>query len=452
MIDLGIVKPGSTIRVPFASFAGSTGASSATTNFAAADLKIFKDGSTTERASTAGFTATADFDTNTGLNVFVIDLADNTTAGFYSAGSEYLVAVADVTVDTQTVRFWGARFVIGLPDAVLNTTIATLASQTSFTLTAGPAEDDALNGCVVYIHDVASAVQGGFAVVSDYTGSTKTVTLAAGTTFTAAASDNIMVFPPVSLHQIQGDAQSAADLKDFADAGYDPATNKVQGVVLTDTVTTYTGNTPQTGDAYAIVNSGTHGNAALKTLIDAIDNFVDTEIADLQSRLPAALVGGRMDSNVQAAANGVIAAATFAAGAIDAASTSADFLAEIAAAILVTGANKLATDASGRVDISMIQGLTDSVDRLTRALKSTVTGTVGAASSTTSVVSSALSPAGTAADQFKGRIMVFDKDTTTAALRGQATDITASSAAATPTLTVTALTTAPASGDTFTIQ
>lgn len=234
MIDLGIVKPGSTIRVPFASFAGSTGASAATTNFAAADLKIFKDGSTTERASTAGFTATADFDTNTGLNVFVIDLADNTTAGFYAAGSEYLVAVADVTVDSQTVRFWGARFVIGLPDAVLNTSIATLASQTSFTLTAGPAEDDALNGCVVYIHDVASAVQGGFAVVSDYTGSTKTVTLAAGTTFTAAASDNIMVFPPVSLHQIQGDQQSAADLKDFADAGYDPATNKVQGVVLVD--------------------------------------------------------------------------------------------------------------------------------------------------------------------------------------------------------------------------
>jgi hypothetical protein len=27
------------------------------------------------------------------------------------------------------------------------------------------------------------------------------------------------------------------------------------------------------------VNSGTHGNAALKTLIDAIDDFLDTEIA-----------------------------------------------------------------------------------------------------------------------------------------------------------------------------
>ena len=35
-------------------------------------------------------------------------------------------------------------------------------------------------------------------------------------------------------------AQSLADLKDFADAGYDPDTNKVQGVVLTDTTTTVT--------------------------------------------------------------------------------------------------------------------------------------------------------------------------------------------------------------------
>lgn len=40
--------------------------------------------------------------------------------------------------------------------------------------------------------------------------------------------------------QVGGDAQSAVDLKDFADAGYDPATNKVQGVVLTDTCTTNT--------------------------------------------------------------------------------------------------------------------------------------------------------------------------------------------------------------------
>lgn len=46
------------------------------------------------------------------------------------------------------------------------------------------------------------------------------------------------------------------------------------------TITTYTGNTPQTGDAYAVVNSGTHGNAALKTLIDTVDAVVDSILAD----------------------------------------------------------------------------------------------------------------------------------------------------------------------------
>lgn len=37
--------------------------------------------------------------------------------------------------------------------------------------------------------------------------------------------------------QLAGVPQSLTDLKDFADAGYDPTTNKVQGVVLVDTVT-----------------------------------------------------------------------------------------------------------------------------------------------------------------------------------------------------------------------
>ncbi len=40
--------------------------------------------------------------------------------------------------------------------------------------------------------------------------------------------------------QLSNSAQSLLDLKDFADTGYDPATNKVQGVVLTDTCTTNT--------------------------------------------------------------------------------------------------------------------------------------------------------------------------------------------------------------------
>ncbi len=100
------------VCMPFDSFAASTGAPSATSNFAAADIVIFKDGSATERTSAAGITVTTSFNTSTGLQMVVIDLSDNTDSGFYAAGHEYSVAVADVTIDSQTVRFWLGSFSI----------------------------------------------------------------------------------------------------------------------------------------------------------------------------------------------------------------------------------------------------------------------------------------------------------------------------------------------------
>ncbi len=250
MIDCGIIKPGATVRIPWGSYDGATGASEAASNFADADILVYKDGSTTQRSSASGITATTSFDSAslTGINLIEISLADNTDAGFYAAGSEYLVLVGPVTVDTQTVYFAAGRFRIGLSNAVLATTIATLASQTSFTLTAGPAEDDALNGCIVYIHDVASAVQGGYAQVLDYTGASKTVTLAAGTTFTAAATDNIMVFPPALL---------PAGAVPYAVAG------AAGGLFIagTNAPVTITGS----GDALTLTSTGANGNGIKST-------------------------------------------------------------------------------------------------------------------------------------------------------------------------------------------
>jgi hypothetical protein len=77
-------------------------------------------------------------------------------------------------------------------------------------------------------------------------------------------------------------------------------------------------------------------------------------------------------------------------------------------------------------------------------------GTASGVPTTTSIPTSSLTPAASVDDQFKGLILKFRSDTTTAALRNQGTDITASTAAG--VLTVTALTTAPVSGDTFTIS
>ena len=151
---------------------------------------------------------------------------------------------------------------------------------------------------------------------------------------------------------------------------------------------------------------------ATQASVNTIDDLLDTEIAaikaetasiqadtnDIQTRLPAALIGGRMDST-----------------------------------------------------LSAINNSTTALNAFERAVKGNVIGTVGTGSTTTSIVTSSVTPATSVADQLKGRYIVFADDTTTAALRGQATDITGSTASATPTLTVTALTTAPASTDKFSI-
>lgn len=107
------------VCIPFDSFAAATGASSATSSFVAGDVLVYKDGGTTQRTSSSGIVASTSFDSQTGLQMITIDLSDNTDAGFYAAGHEYQVGVADVTIDGQTVRFWAATFSIERAGGVL---------------------------------------------------------------------------------------------------------------------------------------------------------------------------------------------------------------------------------------------------------------------------------------------------------------------------------------------
>lgn len=67
-------------------------------------------------------------------------------------------------------------------------------------------------------------------------------------------------------------------------------------VTLTDTVTTYTGNTPQTGDSYAVVTDGTHGLAALLTAINAVAAACATAVWAAASRTLTAF-GFTVDTN-----------------------------------------------------------------------------------------------------------------------------------------------------------
>jgi hypothetical protein len=283
MIDLGIVKPGATIYIPFGSYDGGTGATSAASAFVVGDIKIYKDGDATQRASTSGFTATASFDTTTGINLVGINLADNTTANFYEAGSDYFVVVGPITIDAQTVELPLAHFTIGYPGAILNTTIATLASQTSFTLEDASLLADVYTGCTILVHQLDSAVDLAIGLISAYTVTTKTVTLAADPGgHTMAAGDNVSIFMPNDIWRWRGT---------------DVATPTTAGVPEVD-VTFVSGTAQTAGDIPALVttvdtvvdgiqtdlDNGTDGLGALKTLIDALNDVslasITTEISD----------------------------------------------------------------------------------------------------------------------------------------------------------------------------
>lgn len=205
--DLGMVRPGSTILIPFHAFdSNDPSASVIISDFVLADIGIYKGMSMTERASTTGVvllnTDGINIDGATGIHGFTIDLSSNATADFYTSGSFFYVTVGPITIDGATINFVAATFSIGYPGAILDTTIATLASQVSFTISAGPADDDALNGCLCIVHDIASAVQTAQALVSDYdeTTGTLTVTLAGDPgIFTMAAGDHVSFFPAHAL-------------------------------------------------------------------------------------------------------------------------------------------------------------------------------------------------------------------------------------------------------------
>lgn len=172
--------------------------------------------------------------------------------------------------------------------------------------------NDELIGATIVITGGSAGV-GQARVITDYVGSTDTATVDTWTTTPTGTITYIVVagspasaslVPAVNVTQIGGDAQSATDLKDFADAGYDPSTNKVQGVVLADAVTTVNGLAANVITAAATaadftteIQSGLATAAALTT----VDDFLDTEIAAIKAKTDSLTftTAGIVDANIQ---------------------------------------------------------------------------------------------------------------------------------------------------------
>lgn len=197
----------------FDSLGGNVAPSSA---FEDADFIVYQNGNATQ--ITAGITATSPFDAETGFHLVTID----TSNAAYSRGADYTLCLApDETIDGQTItaaplgHFSIENRTPG--NGGFRTTIATLASQTSFTLTNGPAEDNAINGWAAVVKDATGDHQMALGGVYDYTGSTKTVTLAVDPgIFTMAVGDIVELMPignilSINSNAIDGGGLTAAD-------------------------------------------------------------------------------------------------------------------------------------------------------------------------------------------------------------------------------------------------
>ena len=214
-------------------------------------------------------------------------------------------------------------------------------------------------------------------------------------------------------------------------------------------------------------------SANLDTQLTTIDDFLDTEVAAIKAKtdnLPASpasttnITAGTITTvtnltNAPTAGDLTAAMKTSVQTAADAAVTANTLINTLAGyvdtevAAIKAKTDQLTFSVSNSLDsnVTAIGNSTTALTAFKNGVQGNVIGVIGTGSSTTSLVTSSTTPTQSVADQTKGRIITFLDTTTTAALRGQSTDITGATASATPTLTVTALTTAPVSGDTFVI-
>jgi len=347
--------------------------------------------------------------------------------------------VVTTTDSAQAIRDRGdAAWTTGAggtpPQLLQSTTIATLATQVSFTLTAGSADDDAYNGAVVVVTDSATSTQKAVATVSDYTGSTKTVTLAADpAVFTMATGDTIEIMAAL------GSGPTAVAIRTEIDANSTELANITTQIGAAGAGLT---QIPTIGNVTNVTNSGnaTLGNNAHQGTSLAISGNLTAGNAT---------VSGTTALGEVTAGNATVSGTT-ALGAVTASSAavSGNFT---AGNVTVSGTTALGTltAEAGNVtamtaDATKIGGNTTAATNLAASARGVVSTTVDDASASTTSFVTALTEA--TDDHYNGRVIVF----LDGALAGQATDIT-DYTGATKTVTVTALTEAPANGSAFVI-
>ena len=175
------------------------------------------------------------------------------------------------------------------PTTLQNTTIATLATQVSFTLTAGSADNGAYIGMIAIVEDQTTATQKAVGRISAYTGASKTVTLESDPgIFTMAAGDtiDIVALDPIlpvtteatlaDTNELQGDWANAGRLdaildSRMAEASIDTTAGAVDNVTLVATTTTNSDMVTEPPTTAQILAALFTGNQALDTTAGVLD-------------------------------------------------------------------------------------------------------------------------------------------------------------------------------------
>lgn len=283
MINWGTVPAGSVLPFHFASYDGATGASEAISGLAVTDIEIYKGTTVTQRSSDAGYalidTDGIDIDGMTGANGFSIDTGDNTDSGFYSVGSFFHVWVSSITADGQTVNFIAGTFRLGAAEATAGYSPVTVkvgtgtgeinlaSGKAPATIAAGDIANSAITANSIAADAITAAkiADGAIDAATFAAGAITATVIATGAIDADAIADNA-----IDAGAIASDAITAAKIATGAITAAKFAASAIDAAALAT-------------DAVTEIQSGLATAAAL----DAVDNFVDTEVAAIKTVVDA---------------------------------------------------------------------------------------------------------------------------------------------------------------------
>ncbi|RKZ09465.1 hypothetical protein DRQ25_06305 [Candidatus Fermentibacteria bacterium] len=297
------------------------------------------------------------------------------------------------------------------PNVLIDTTIASVTSQTVFVLTAGSDDDDAYKDQAIVVFDASNSDYPSVRKCSGYVGATKTVTIDSAPDFTIVGGDGVKVFVTApgttapTVGEIRTEMEGAGTKLTLALEDTDELqTNQGNWATATtvalnaqgkldvnaecDTALSDYGANTVVPDAAGVAPTVSEIRAEMDSNSTKL-SAIETDTQDIQSRIPAALSGGNI-----------------------------------------------------KADVLAISGSTDAADHLEASAETIVVGAAATGTLSTTQMTTNLTEATN--DHYNGRIIIW----TSGVLKDQATDVTDYDGA-TKKLTYTATTEAPSDGDTF---